>query len=585
MQNKRTRRLAAPVGIGAVVGVTLLGGVPAQAAPVTTTFGTACLATPSTSLAGPEAQSQPGSVVVDAPARVNAGEEFEVTFQPGTISFPGSASIATISNVSRIKVDVDLPANATYLGAEIVPGTSVGLSGTPPNILRVNENGVVDAAGTILRLSGNNQVIGNSPTSSASSEGGIVVAKTGKNVDGSSNADGYTQFQLPKVKARLKAGDSGTIDMKVRTGGNAGKWNDDKNFLTFVPKASAAFVGTVWAPTRCSPRDAADANAPLNNGAGPLASIQVTQADKATTTTVVGPAAAKNGTPITLTANVAPAVDGGTVQFKDGGTPLGDPVTVAGGSASISPIFSTDGDHSVTAEFTGTTGFLASASAAKVVKVTTDAPPDVVTSTTVTAPANAKVGQDVNLTAKVDPAGSGGTVNFVVDDGAPVPGMVGTDGIAVAPYTFTTAGTHKVVAKFAGTTGFTPSVSRAFPVSVTAPAPADVDTTTTLAAVGTAQKNVPVVLKATVDPANAKGTVQFKIGDALIGGPVDVVDGVATLSTTFVNSGTFNVTAEFTGSTGFTSSAAAPQTLTVPGATDPGNGGTGSLDSLFGSSN
>ncbi|WP_430336032.1 Ig-like domain-containing protein [Rhodococcus sp. ACT016] len=583
MQKKRIGRLVTPVTVGAVVSVTLLGGVPASADPATTTFGTACLATPSTSLAGPEAQSQPGSVVVDAPSHVNAGEEFDVTIQPGKISFPGSASIATISNISRIKVDVDLPTNSTYLGAEIVPGTSIGLSGVTPNVLRVNENGVVDPNGTILRLSGNNQVVGNSPTSSASSEGGIVVTKTGKNLDGSTNADGYTEFQLPKVKAHLKAADSGTIEMKIRTGGDAGKWDNDKNFLSFVPKASAFLVGTVWAPTRCTPRDTAEASAPLNNGAGPLASIAIREADKATTTTIAGPAAAKNGTPITLTANVSPAAGGGTVQFRDGDTVLGDAVTVVGGSATINPTFTTDGDHSITAEFSGSAGYLGSTSAAKIVKVTTDAPPDEITTTTVTTPAHAKVGQNVNLTAKVDPAGSGGTVNFVVDDGAPIASMVGTDGVAVASYTFTSTGTHKVVAKFTGGAGFAPSTSRAFPVSVTVPEPADVDTTTTLAPIGTVEKNVPVVLEARVGPAHAKGKVQFRIGDALIGGPVDVVDGVATLPTTFVNSGTYHVTAEFVGSTGFSDSAAAPQTLTIPDATGPNPGnGFGSLENLFG---
>ncbi len=95
-----------------------------------------------------------------------------------------------------------------------------------------------------------------------------------------------------------------------------------------------------------------------------------------------------------------------------------------------------------------------------------------------------------------------------------------------------------------------------------------------------------MTLKATVDPAGATGKVQFKVGDTLIGGPVDVVNGVATVPATFYNSGTYSVTAEFVGGSGYTSSASAPQTLTVPGDTDGGpGGGTGSLDlgTLFGS--
>ncbi|MGW6375414.1 Ig-like domain-containing protein [Rhodococcus sp. NPDC055112] len=570
MQNKRIRRIATPITAAAVVGITVFGGMPAQAAPITTNFTAACLATPS-AVAGPTVQAQPSSVTIDAPATVDAGQEYEVTIAPPPITYPNSVSGASVQNVSRIKIDVDVPQNAEFLGADIVPGTSSGLSGVAPNVLRVNENGNVDPNGTVIRLSGNNAVIGNGPNSSKNAEGGIVA----KAVSGAN-----TTFQLPQVKARLRAGASGNVEIKLRTGGDAGKWANDKNFLTFLPKAT--LIITAWAPTQCSPRDGE--SAPLNGGAGPLATTSITEADKATTTTLAGPGTAKNGTPVTLTANVAPSASGGTVQFKDGDAPIGAPIGLAGGNAALTTTFTTDGDHPITAVYSGAPGFVGSTSAAKIVKVTTEAPPETATTTTVEAPANAKVGQDVNLTARVTPEGTGGTVNFIVDGGAPVTGMVGTDGIAVAPYTFTTTGTHKVVAKFSGAQGFAPSTSLAFPVSVTTPAPADVETTTTLAAPGTVEKNVPVTLRATVDPANAKGKVQFKIGTALIGGPVDVVDGVATLPTTFHNSGTYNVTAEFTGDAGFTSSAAAPQTLTVPGATGPGNGGgLGSLESIFGS--
>lgn len=203
------RRIAAPIAATALASGVILAGIPASAAPVTTTFGTSCLATPS-AVAGPTTQSQSGSVIVDAPESVGAGETFEVTIQPGPIAFPGSASGATVQNVSRIKVDVDVPANATLVEATIVPGTSAGLSGVAPNILRVNENGNVDPNGTILRLSGNNQVIGNSPSSSINSEGGIVVKATGKNVDGSNNADGYTQFQLPRSRQFSRPAIQGT---------------------------------------------------------------------------------------------------------------------------------------------------------------------------------------------------------------------------------------------------------------------------------------------------------------------------------------------------------------------------------------
>ncbi|MGW4479837.1 Ig-like domain-containing protein [Rhodococcus triatomae] len=566
MNKNKLRGLAAPLGVGVVAGTMMLTGVPAGAAPTTTTFNNTCLATPS-AVAGPQSQTQEASIVIDAPASVNAGEEYEVVVTAPPLSVPNSNSGSSLQSVSRLKVDMEVPQNAEILGTEIVPGTSSGLSGVAPNLLRVNENGAPDANGGILRLSGNNQVIGNSPTSSKSSRGGIVaLAQSGTN----------TTFQLPQVKVRLKAGPSGNVDIKLRSAGDAGAYGNDKNYLTFLPEAS--LIITAWAPTQCSPRDTA--TAPLNSGAGPLATTSIVEADKQTTTTISAPGAVKNGDEVTLTANVNPAANGGTVQFAVDGTDIGGPVAVANGAASTTHVFDTDGDHTVTAVYSGTTGFVGSTSAPKTINVSTD---DIVTSLAMTAPDKAYVDQDVNLHAQVTPAVQGGTVEFTINGGDKVTGTVGSDGVAVAPYKFTSTGTHSVVARYSGTDGVAASVAPAFPVSVTNAPAAAVQTTTTLAPVGTVTKGQPVTLTATVDPANANGTVQFMLGNVPLGAPVPVVNGVATLPTTFASAGTFSVTAQFVGSAGFIDSDSQPQTLTVPGDPDTG-GGTGSLDGLFGSS-
>ncbi|SDE25305.1 Endonuclease/Exonuclease/phosphatase family protein [Rhodococcus tukisamuensis] len=317
-----------------------------------------------------------------------------------------------------------------------------------------------------------------------------------------------------------------------------------------------------------------------------LAVYQINTAtpDAETTTTVAAPDSVKNGAEVILTANIDPAAQGGTVQFLDGTTPLGEPVEVTDGTASITHTFGTDGAHAITAVFSGSPGFLASTSEVKAVNVSTDA---IVTTVAMTSPDKAFVDQEVNLHAQVSPAVQGGTVEFTVDDGDKVTGTVGTDGVATAAYKFTTAGTHSVIARYSGTTGTEAAVAPAFQVNVTVAPPTDVQTTTTLDPVGTVEKGAPVTLRAKVDPANANGTVQFKLGDTPLGGPVTVSSGVATLATTFAASGTFSVTAEFIASAGFIGSASAPQTLTVPADPDPGNpgtpGGMGSLENLFGS--
>ncbi|WP_157109647.1 Ig-like domain-containing protein [Rhodococcus sp. WMMA185] len=561
MKQSGIRRLTAPISIGALVGATMLTGIPAQAETTTTNFKTTCRVTPSVSVVDPINESQNNAVTVEAPASVDPGEEFEVTIQPSPIGFPGDASIATVENVSRIKIDMYVPDNATLLSKEIVPGTSAGLSGTAPNILRINSDGDLDNEGNILRLSGNNRTIGNSPNSSTDSTGGIQVKATGKDVDGNKTSNGFTYFQLPKVKLRLIAGQSGTVEVKLRANGVAGDWNHNKNFLTFLAKAKAVGI-TAWAPSRCTPRN--NKNASLNAGAGPLASVNIIAPDQETTTSLSGPAAALNGAPVTLTANVAPAPSGGTVQFRDGVTAIGDPVDVVGGEASISHPFDLNGDHTVTAEFLGAAGYSASTSEPLTINVSAS---EADTSIEVTSPVRAHVGEDVNLAAQITPAVQGGTVEFEVN-GQTLTAEVRTDGSAIAPYTFTGVGTHRVVARYSGTDGFAGSVSPAFPVSVTEAPPGDVDTTTTIDPVGTVIKGIPVALTARVDPTNANGTVQFKLGNTPLG-TVGVVNGIATLWTTFQNSGTYSVTAEFEGSAGFVDSAAAPQQLIVPGPVDP----------------
>lgn len=120
------------------------------------------------------------------------------------------------------------------------------------------------------------------------------------------------------------------------------------------PNSSKNSEGGAWAPTQCTPRDSE--TAPLNAGAGALATTSIVEADKATATTLAGPGSAKNGTPVTLTANVAPAANGGTVQFKDGDVALGNPIALAGGNAAITTTFTTDGDHSITAVYSGAPG-------------------------------------------------------------------------------------------------------------------------------------------------------------------------------------------------------------------------------------
>ncbi|AQA22366.1 hypothetical protein BTZ20_1574 [Rhodococcus sp. MTM3W5.2] len=289
------------------------------------------------------------------------------------------------------------------------------------------------------------------------------------------------------------------------------------------------------------------------DGKGPTVSVSET----ATTTALTVPATANVGAAVELKATVAPAAAGGTVQFKDGAANIGGPVTLNAGVATLSHTFDAAGAKSITAVYSGGAGFTGSTSAAATVTVSV---PDAATTTTLTVPATANVGAAVELKATVAPAAAAGTVQFkdgVANIGGPV---TLNAGVATLSHTFDAAGAKSITAVYSGGAGFTGSTSAAASVTVSV---ADVATSTQLTVPATANVGAAVELKATVAPAAAAGTVQFKDGAANIGGPVVVNGGVATLSHTFDAAGAKSITAVYSGGAGFTGSTSAAATVTV----------------------
>lgn len=278
-----------------------------------------------------------------------------------------------------------------------------------------------------------------------------------------------------------------------------------------------------------------------------------------TTTTLQAPSSAVQGAPATLTAWLDPAQAAGTVQFVENGSPIGEPVTVSGGSAQMSHAFTQLGNRSITAEFTGGKGFANSVSQARSIFVSAPVPQDVATTTTLVAPSTAQAGEQVTLTAELDPADAAGRVQFrdgATDIGGPVTVV---NGQASLQTTFE-AGSHSIIAVFTGNTGFESSTSSAQTVVVSDPV---VQTSVNLSVPSDAQTGSAVSLGAMVMPANASGTVQFTDGGSNIGGPVTVSNGAASLSHTFTAAGTHTIGAVFTGAAGFTAATAATQTIQV----------------------
>jgi hypothetical protein len=78
--------------------------------------------------------------------------------------------------------------------------------------------------------------------------------------------------------------------------------------------------------------------------------------------TNLDPAAA--GLTVTFTATVTPQAATGMVQFQDGSSPLGSPVALTGGVATLPTSTLTAGAHSITAAYQGDSNFLSSPSPA-----------------------------------------------------------------------------------------------------------------------------------------------------------------------------------------------------------------------------
>ncbi|PTR33766.1 Ig-like domain-containing protein, partial [Rhodococcus sp. OK611] len=321
---------------------------------------------------------------------------------------------------------------------------------------------------------------------------------------------------------------------------------------------SAVTVG--WTPSTAGAHNLSAKFLPTATAEGSQSAAQavtVSAPDAATTTTLTVPATANVGAAVELKATVAPAAAGGTVQFKDGAANIGGPVAVAGGVATLSHSFDAAGAKSITAVYSGGAGFTGSTSAAATVTVSV---PDEATTTTLTVPATANVGAAVELKATVAPAAAGGTVQFK-DGAANIGGPVTLNaGVATLSHSFDAAGAKSITAVYSGGAGFTGSTSAAATVTVSVP---DEATTTTLTVPATANVGAAVELKATVAPAAAGGTVQFKDGAANIGGPVAVAGGVATLSHSFDAAGAKSITAVYSGGAGFTGSTSAAATVTV----------------------
>ncbi|WP_255433575.1 N,N-dimethylformamidase beta subunit family domain-containing protein [Tessaracoccus sp. MC1865] len=332
------------------------------------------------------------------------------------------------------------------------------------------------------------------------------------------DAGGPAEWGTLDYDATLPLGTS--LNLEIRSGNTA---TPDATWTQYAPISDGAAVGLTgrYLQYRAT-LGTTDVNAtPVLRSVN----LPYTEVPPATATTTTLAASALTHNSVTLTANVAPTGAAGTVQFMNGTTELGTPVTVTNGTASYTATGLTpETGYTFTAVFTPTNPALFTTSTSNAVQVTTTAAPAVTTTTTLTA--GTPTHNSVELTANVAPTGAAGTVQFMngtTELGTPVTVTNGTatyNATGLNPetgYTFTAVFTPTNPALF------TTSTSNAVQVTTTA-APA-VTTTTTLAASNITHNSA--ALTATVTPNNAVGTVQFKRDGTNIGSAITVVDGTA----------------------------------------------------------
>jgi hypothetical protein len=226
----------------------------------------------------------------------------------------------------------------------------------------------------------------------------------------------------------------------------------------------------------------------------------------------------------------------GTVAFsaKIGNGPstsLGAPVAMVNGVATLDTTTLPLGINTVTATYSGDTGFLAS-SDFLLQTVTTAAS----NTTLVSDVPNSAAGQLVTFTATVGPPGATGTVAFTFDKGTAsqlttAAQAVGGGGTATYSTSALTVGTHTVEATYSGDAALLPSTSTPITQTVAVIATTLVLTSDTNPSLALENRTFTATVAALTGPAPSAGAVVFTI-DGVATPPVPVANGVAAFSTT-----------------------------------------------------
>lgn len=149
----------------------------------------------------------------------------------------------------------------------------------------------------------------------------------------------------------------------------------------------------------------------------------------------------------TVSTNGGPG-PGGTVQFKDGATNLGAPVTLSGSTAMLTTSALSVGTHPITAVYSGDANYTASLSQV-LDQIVTGGGPTATTTSLISSLNPSLVAQSVTFTATVNGASPTGTVQFS-DAGSPIATAALNGGMASFTTSALILGSHPIRASYSG---------------------------------------------------------------------------------------------------------------------------------------
>jgi Big-like domain-containing protein len=295
-------------------------------------------------------------------------------------------------------------------------------------------------------------------------------------------------------------------------------------------------------------------------------SAKLTQTvNPAVTTTVLASSVSPSlvGQSVTFTATVTDtttATPSGTVNFTNNGVVMGSATLNGSGVATFTVAFGHTGSHLIIATYAGTADFGGSTSAA----LTQTVNPIPTTTTVLTSSVSpSQVGQSVTFTATVT-ATSGtptGSVTFT-NNGQPMgSATLNASGVATITVAFGHAGSHVIVATYAGNAGFIGSNA-----TLTQTVNPAVTTTVVASSVNPSSVGQSVTFTATVTDtttATPSGTVNFTNNGVVMGSATLNGSGVATITVAFGHAGSHVIIAMYAGTADFGSSTSVTFTQVV----------------------